>query len=358
MEESTQQNRFYTITVKPETIRKVVLWGFIGLGLLGIIAVLPALKSVITTVILALFLAFLLEPVVNFIENRGLNRLLATIIVFLFILTGATLALKFGAPTVVKEVQHLSSGMHESQTGSLSTDISNKLAEAIPLMANPMIQEEVRTKIDNLLRKSFTMVFDIISTAVSIVMLAFILFFFLIEGRRMKKAVVSWVPNRYFEMTLILLHKTSTQLGKYIRGQLIVASIVGALSIFALYQLEIRYFFFIGALAGLANMIPYFGPIVGAIPAVIIALIDTGSFGVVAVIAVAFAAIQLFENVFVSPFVVAKSVELHPLTIIIVVMIGGKLMGIVGMLLAVPTASIIKVTAQEVAWGIKNYRVF
>lgn len=356
--EETPQNRFYTITLKPETLRKLLLWGFIGLGLLGIIAVLPAVKSVITTIVIALFLAFLLDPVVNFIENRGLSRLLSTIIVFLVILAGTALAFRFAAPTVAKEITQFSSGMTESDSGSVSKDISMKLAKAIPILANPMIQEEITGKIDNVMRKSFGMVFGVISTAVSAVMLAFILFFFLIEGRRMKKAVVSWVPNRYFEMTLILLHKTSTQLGKYIRGQLIVASVVGALSIFALYQLEIRYFLFIGALAGIANMIPYFGPIVGAIPAVIIALMDTGSMGVVAVIAVAFAAIQLFENVFVSPFVVAKSVSLHPLTIIIVVMIGGKLMGIVGMLLAVPTASIIKVTAQEIAWGIKNYRVF
>ena len=76
----------------------------------------------------------------------------------------------------------------------------------------------------------------------------------------MKKTVVSWVPNRYFEMTLIILHKTGTQLGRYIRGQLLVASIVGSLSILALYILEIKYAFFIGAMAGLANMIPYFGP--------------------------------------------------------------------------------------------------
>ncbi len=172
----------------------------------------------------------------------------------------------------------------------------------------------------------------------------------------MKKTVVSWVPNRYFEMTLIILHKTGTQLGRYIRGQLLVASIVGSLSIFALYLLEIKYAFFIGAMAGLANMIPYFGPIVGAVPAIIMALIhNDGSLEIVAVVAVAFATIQLFENIFVSPFIVSKSVELHPLTVIIVILIGGQLVGIFGMLLAVPTASIIKVTRYK---SLKNKCVY
>ncbi|MFQ6114113.1 MAG: AI-2E family transporter, partial [bacterium] len=63
-------------------------------------------------------------------------------------------------------------------------------------------------------------------------------------------------------------------------------------------------------------------------------------------------------NIFVSPFIVSKSVELHPLTIIIMILIGGQLLGIFGMLLAVPVASIIKVTAQELYWGLKNYRIF
>ena len=84
---------------------------------------------------------------------------------------------------------------------------------------------------------------------------------------------------------------------------------------------------------------------------------NDGSLEIVAVVAVAFATIQLFENIFVSPFIVSKSVELHPMTVIIVILIGGQLVGIFGMLLAVPTASIIKVTARELHWGLKNYRI-
>jgi predicted PurR-regulated permease PerM len=235
--------------------------------------------------------------------------------------------------------------------------IQEKLGESIPLLANPALQDEIRAEVDAIVKRSFSMVVSFLSAIVSIVMLAFITFFFLKDGRTMKKAIISWMPNRYFEMTLIIVHKINTQLGRYLRGQLFVASIVGAMSIFALYLLDIRYYFFIGAIAGIANMIPYFGPIVGAVPAIVIALIDTGSLGAVASVAVAFACVQLIENVAVSPFVVSKSVELHPLTIIIVILVGGQLLGIFGMLLAVPAASIIKVTSQEIAWGIRNYRV-
>jgi len=358
MNENPDSAQPLTIRVDPKTVRKLILWGFIGLAVLGFIALLPALRSVISTIVAALFLAFLLDPVVNFIENRGVDRLIAAVVVFLLILLVAGLALKYFVPVVSHEVQQLSSGLDETAASDLLKTFQEKVGDSVPLLNNPMLQEEISTKIHAILKKSFSLVVNVVSTVISTMMMAFMTFFFLKEGRRMKKAMISWVPNRYFEMALMILHKVSTQLGRYIRGQLLVASIVGAMSIFALYLLGIRYYFVIGFIAGLANMIPYFGPIVGAVPAVIIALIDTGSLGAVAAVAVAFASIQLFENIFVSPFVVSRSVQLHPLTIIVVILIGGQLLGIYGMLLAVPTASVIKVTAQEISWGIKNYRIF
>ncbi len=327
------------------------------MAFLALLAILPAIKSIIIIILSAFFFAFLLFPLVNFIENRGADRLLAVAVVFVAMVLIGILGFELLAPVISNEIQQMNAGIKDQSPGEVLRQLYEKVGDKIPILANPGIQEEINLQISSLLQNSFSMVVSILSAFISIIMTAFITFFLLKDGRRMKKTVVSWVPNRYFEMALIILHKTSNQLGRYIRGQLLVAFIVGALSISALYLLNIRYYFFIGAMAGLANMIPYFGPLVGAIPAVIIALIDTGSFGAVAVVAVAFASIQLFENIFVSPFIVSKSVELHPLTIIIVILIGGKLMGIFGMLLAVPTASIIKVTAREIIWGFKNYRI-
>ncbi|MFQ5825205.1 MAG: AI-2E family transporter [bacterium] len=352
----------FILKVNPKTIKKFAKWSITVFALLVFLAILPAIKSVVTIVIIALFLAFLLDPVVNFLENNGINRLWAVFLVFSFIVFLGVLGFKFLAPIISNEIQDMRLSLENQSPSEIFSNLQNKLGNKIPFLANPEVQNELNAKIGELLtgffQKSFSMVVSLFSVVVTMIMVTFITFFFLKDGRRMNKTVVSWVPNRYFEMALIILHKTSTQLGRYIRGQLLVASIVGTLCIIALNLLNIRYSFFIGALAGLANMIPYFGPIVGAVPAIIIALIDTGSFGAVAAVAVAFASIQLFENIFVSPFIVSKSVELHPLTIIIVILIGGQLMGIFGMLLAVPTTSIIKVTAQELYWGLKNYRIF
>ncbi|MFQ5641966.1 MAG: AI-2E family transporter [bacterium] len=326
--------------------------------LLALFLVVPELTTVVNVMVFALFFAFLLDPVVNFFENHGVDRLLAVLFVFLFLLCCGIMAFEFLSPVISHEIQEMSTGIDSEASMNVILLIQQKLGDKIPFLNNPRVQEAIKNQIETLALKSMSILVNLLSTVVSLIMVAFVTFFFLKDGRRMKKVVVSWVPNRYFEMSLIILHKTGMQLGRYLRGQLLVASIVGALSITALYLLDIRYYFFIGAMAGLANMIPYFGPLVGAIPAVIIAFLDSGgSFGAVAAVAVAFASIQLFENVFVSPFIVSKSVELHPLTIIIAILIGGQLWGIFGMLLAVPTTSIIKVTSQELYWGLRNYRI-
>ncbi|HHM24365.1 MAG TPA: AI-2E family transporter, partial [Bacteroidetes bacterium] len=131
----------------------------------------------------------------------------------------------------------------------------------------------------------------------------------------------------------------------------------GVLSIIALYLLDIPYYILIGSIAGLANLIPYFGPIVGAVPAIIASLMHNPSLTPILWIAVAFAVVQLIDNVLISPLVVAKSVNIHPLVVIVVIFIGEQLLGLMGMLLAVPITAILKVMIQETIWSFKHYRL-
>jgi predicted PurR-regulated permease PerM len=190
-----------------------------------------------------------------------------------------------------------------------------------------------------------------------IIIVPFITFFLLKDGRTIKKALIQLVPNRYFEMSLSLLHKTGLQLGRYIRGQLLVSSIVGTLSIIGLYTLGIPYFFIIGAIAGMANMIPYFGPIVGSIPGVLVAIMEKGTMEAVIGVIIVFALVHLLDNILISPIIVSRSVHLHPLLVIIVIIIGSNVAGIVGMLVAVPVFAVLQVIVKEIIWSFQNYRL-
>jgi predicted PurR-regulated permease PerM len=173
----------------------------------------------------------------------------------------------------------------------------------------------------------------------------------------MKKAFIHLIPNRYFEMSLNVLHKIDQQLGWYLRGQFTEAFVVGVLSVLALWLLDIQYFIIIGIFAGLANMVPYVGPVAGAVPAIVVTIINGNEPIKVIYIVVAFAIVQLLDNVLLQPMVLSKSVHLHPLIIVFAVLIGGQFFGLLGMLLAVPAAGIIKVTSSELYQGIRKFRL-
>ena len=113
----------------------------------------------------------------------------------------------------------------------------------------------------------------------------------------------------------------------------------------------------LGLLAGLANMIPFLGPLIGIISASIVALATGGGLSMMGEVVVVFLLIQMIDNVVIQPTVVAKSVELHPLVVLFVVMVGSQIMGIIGMLIAVPLTGIIKVSSQTVYEGVKGYRL-
>jgi predicted PurR-regulated permease PerM len=190
------------------------------------------------------------------------------------------------------------------------------------------------------------------------IIIPFIVFFFLKESRELKKLIVQAMPNRWFEMALSLIHKISLQLGRFIRGQLLDSAIVGLMITIALLILDLRYAIFIGILAGLANMIPYLGPIVGGIPAVLVSVMDNGDFSGVPSIILAFALIKIIDDVIVQPLVVSKSVELHPVLVILAIVAGGNLGGVFGMIIAVPLTSIVKVTISILYWGFTHYYIF
>jgi predicted PurR-regulated permease PerM len=210
-----------------------------------------------------------------------------------------------------------------------------------------------------LLKETPGLVGQLLSGLTLFIIVPFALFFFLAEGRTIKRAIIEQVPNRYFELILNLLHRIDRQLGSYMRGMVLSVIIVSLLSSTGLYIIGLEHFLVIGLLAGLANVIPYMGPAIGIIAGVVAAVLQYSalSFGVVIPVIIVFAIVQLVDNVFVAPMVVGRSVNLHPLLVIFAVFVGSELFGAVGMLLAVPTTAVIKVSVRTIYEGWRGYSV-
>ena len=315
------------------------------------------ISKIITIIIISTLIAYILDPIASYLEAKNLSRTNATIIIF-FILSISIITIAW---IVVPVILHELKDLQQSGIGSTSLTDYIKYVEDTFKTNFGNAEIDIQAKINNFLTTITAQLVSILANAVSvisaIVIVPFVVFFFLKDGRNIKKSFVNYIPNRYFEMTLNVLHKIDQQLGGYLRGQFIEASVVGLLSILALWILDVKYFTVIGSFAGLANLVPYVGPVAGAIPAILITLMESGGTTMIIKIVIAFAIIQLIDNVVVQPLVLSKSVNLHPLIIVFAVLIGGQFFGLLGMLLAVPTAGIIKVTSIELYNGIKKFNI-
>ena len=225
----------------------------------------------------------------------------------------------------------------------------------------------VMADIQGMISKVGNLVLALGSLVMSLIFILVFLIFLLLDGQNFKRAFIHAIPNRYFEMTMKILDKISDSISSYIRGQLLAALSVGITSIIGLYILQwitginIPYTYIIGCVAGLSNLIPFIGPIIGMLTALIVYLVSEQvvpvQFIYVFSIMGIFGIVQLIDNFIVSPIIMSGSVGLHPMFVIIFVLLGGAMAGPLGMLFAVPIAAIIKVIVVELRWGFNHYKV-
>src|SRR5204863_1267590 len=165
-------------------------------------------------------------------------------------------------------------------------------------------------------------------------------YFMIRDGKALKRNVVELVPNRYFEMTLMMLTRIDQQIGGYLRGRLIECILVGitqalCMGIAAIFVPQ-QQILLIAAVCGITNMIPYLGPVMGTIFGAFLYLgSGLGMSSIYGLLAAA-AGSHVIDNIFIAPAVLSHNVDLHPLTVALVLVIGGELMGTLGLLIAIP----------------------
>lgn len=336
-----------------------------------------AIRSVLFPFVLSFLVAYILNPIADRIESVGVPRSAAVAIIFLGIILIIVWAAIFLVPVFQTQYQSISESLPEYQENleQKISDVMHKIEQFVPTASDTMASgqrsplsiqinpEEVIGQITDWLQRQGQEVLkkipDLLSNAFGVisflVIVPFATFFLMKDGHRIKITVIRLVPNRYFEMALNLLWRIDQQLGGYIRGQMVEVLAVGVLATIGFAIIGLKYFFVVGALAGITNVIPYLGPTMGFVAAAIVALITDGSIKMVFAAAVVAMAVQLTDNVLVQPMVMSRSVDLHPLLIILAILVGSQLMGVVGMVLAVPVAGIIKVTVQTVQEGVQRF---
>ncbi|MDZ7266042.1 MAG: AI-2E family transporter [candidate division KSB1 bacterium] len=320
------------------------------------------MRNLLAPLVISIFLAYLLEPAVAALENRGLDRVWAILLVFLGLAALAATIFLLLRAEISSEVQTILAHVQLEEPGVLVEQIKDKLRQSFPGATQARIIDMIGTVIRHFFFSFFKPgvegVLELFSTVGGLIIVPFLTFFILKDSRSLQNAIVQRIPNRYFEMSLSLFHKASQQLGRYIRGVLLDGAIVGLLVMIALSLLDLRYAVFIGMLAGMANLIPYLGPVLGGIPAIAVSVIDRGNFSGVPAVLLAFAVVKIIDDFLIQPYVVSKSVALHPVVVILAIYVGGNLAGILGMIVAVPVVAIIKGSIEILHWGFSEYYIF
>jgi putative permease len=309
------------------------------------------IQNILISFILASVIYYLLAPIVNAIERTGTSRKLGVISLFLFIAVFLLLGLYLLFPVITNQISAFKDELPKFIDGitKLALVTEQKLNAFSYNLYHIDSSKSIAAALSTFSRRAFEDLPDLISSSLAVLVLApFFAFFMLLDGQAVTKKILALVPNNYFEFALNLQHQMNVQLGDFIRARLLEAGIVGAVVWFGVTIIGFPYAVLLGAFAALTNLIPYIGPIIGGVPALLIALVN-GVTGLELLILVAIYVIaQLIDNFLIIPLVVAKIVNLHPVTVVIVIIIGAQLAGILGMIISIPVACIIKLTVFEI----------
>jgi len=319
------------------------------------------LTEVIIIFALSVLLAFIFAPFISMLESRGLNRLTSTLIIFGVFAFIIYLSLYVIIPKLVSQMNQLVAAM---QDFSLDEEIK-KLEETV-IHYLPFVQQgSVTTKIESFFSSQLVNIIDRISDVLSsiisvitvLIIVPFITFFLLKDYRRILQSLLQTVPNKYFEMSYYILKKVTLQLGLFVRAWIFDATFVGFMIGFGFFFIGVPNALPLGVIAGLGHLIPYFGPIIGGIPAIIVSIVQYGDLSQIPLIILVVIITYTFDNGFVQPFIFGKSVDMHPIAIILLIISGGILFGLMGMLLAVPVATVIRTFTKEIYFAKKNYKI-
>lgn len=342
-----------------KTIKNIGIFSWSVIGFLLIAAlffyIIYLIKIAIIPLILAIAIAYLLTPIVILLQKK-MRRVFAVTITYI-IFTGIIFTIFFFIiPIIIDQFRTFVDkfpAYMENLTKIINDFLQNSvlIKSAENLIGKEIIPKDVSSITKYLISRINLEEIDIFRRATTVGMLVFNTVLYLIVGPllgiyilnytdKIKTTFIKIIPKRFKNQTTIILERINKVAGRYVRGQILVSIIVGILCTIVLLVLKVDFAILLGSIAGLLNMIPLLGPIIGAIPAALTALFISPLKALLVILL--FIAVQQIDNYIISPNIMKYQVGVHPGIIIFSLMAGGALFGIWGLLIAVPTVAILQ----------------
>ncbi len=342
--------------------RSIIRWVFIAFLLVLSCYFLYKVKNIVSPFIVGAVMAYLLSPVVTWLEKKGLLRRGAVAVIFIWITVLLALILFFLLPKLYIELGKLAIVLPErfqviydyvqnakdyySQAG-LPNEVSELLDEEL-MEGQALLISWLENIIKNLPGLLASLGLMILSPILAI--------YFLIDWKKITNGVIKLAPGKMRGEWYRFLQEIDYIIQRYIQGNIIDAFIVGFLIGVGVKLIGMEYSLIIGVICGITNLIPYFGPVLGSIPSVLLAL-SKSPLMAIKVVLIIFIVQQIDGNI-INPRLMSNKVGLHPLWVVFALLAGGELGGLLGMLVAIPLAAVVRIIFRDIYYYLVSPKFF
>lgn len=325
-----------TISISTGTIFKTII-------ILAVLWLLFLIRDVLVMIFIAFVISSAIRPMVDRLQQWRIPRVASIIAIAAIFLGLLSLTVVIIVPALVTELHQLTLRLPDLYS-SLATTLLPQATGVDQVSVVDAIQRNLQSISQGLLQLTsslfgtLSVVFGGVASFLTVLVIGF---FMSMEENGMRKLIQSVAPLKLQPYLIQLFSKIEGKMGSWLRGQLLLSVIIGTLTFIGLLALGVKYALVLALFAGFMEIIPFIGPVLGAIPAIFFAATQSPLLALL--VLGLYLVIQQVENNFIVPKVMQQSVGLHPIVILVALLIGGRLGGIAGIILAVPVATIISV---------------
>jgi len=329
-------------------------------------------KSIFSYILLSLLFVYLVNPLVNQIENIGISRTIAIFIFYAIFFMTLIFAGTILIPLLLTQIRNFAL-TYSNFVSQQNLDLDqlpyvanlqlwfDKIKNLFPFIDLDTLKDLVLHKLNDVFEKIPNIIIGYSSNLIKIfsyfLSLPIISFFLLKDQHLLKKKFYSMIPNRYFELVILIIERIDKTMGIYLRAIFVQMLIIATLSSLVLSALGIKFGILIGVFAGILNIVPYLGPLAGILMAGSTVILTGKPLSLFVWTVLGMWAVQLIDNAIVYPLVMGKNTELHPIIIILTVLAGGLTFGLLGMLFGVPIVYLTTGLLTVIYKNLKQFKI-
>lgn len=313
-------------------------------------------KTILLPVLLAGVVYYLLNPLVDWLERKKVKRIYSILGLFILIAGIITIVLVVIIPIISDQITSLVNNIPnywEQIKAEFDLFMETTLSASVQtwIESNSLkFSGDLTERITSLVNSAWSSIGSFFGTLIEVILaivtLPFILFYMLKDGKNLPHKLARFMPTKLREPSLSVMSEMSDQISGYIRGQIFVSFCIGGLLYIGYLIIGLEYSLVLALIAACTAIIPYLGPAIAITPALIVAAV-TSPYMLLKMIVI-WTIVQLIEGKFISPQIMGKTLQIHPITIIFVLLTAGNLFGVVGVILAIPGYAVLKVIAIHI----------